>query len=593
METGNFNKKQVHTVFMRRRLRQRRLPSLALSISFVAIFAILPPAAAQLSPAEAAARASDIQRRQEQELDAQRARAAERPDVLSAPAAPAAADGVLVLPTESPCFTVAKVAWDGPAPSATMRRASEGVLGQCVGGQGLQALQAHLMTRLIDRGLITARVLVPEQSLASGTLTLRYVPGRIAGVKSDGAPGWWRTALPTWPGGEVNQRDLDQALENIRRLAGQADASIDVAPGPELGDSDIIIKPGTGTRWHAYVGGDNAGMESTGKNQVNAGLTLDSPLFLYDQLSVSWNSNADLRNNDAGSRAASINYSIPFGYWTLFAGASKSRYRQTVAGFEEPIVYGGTSKQIEAGVSVVPYRGASYKGTAMLKFLRKRANSTLNDIDIEVQRRDVVGYEFSYGHRQYIDQMVLDLGGGVRGTLPQFSDQPGYVYGDPDWNGRSTVLTANAGLYLPFKVAGQQLAYQANWQIQHAKTPIVPADFFTIGNRYAVRGFDGQMTLAAEDGWTLRNDLSLNLGNLGQQLYTGLDAGRVGGPSAEYLASRTLVGAVAGLRGRITIPGAANTVNASYDLSAGWPLKKPDNLKTQSTVFAATLMFEF
>lgn len=593
METGNFNKKQVHTVFMRRRLRQRRLPSLALSISFVAIFAILPPAAAQLSPAEAAARASDIQRRQEQELDAQRARAAERPDVLSAPAAPAAADGVLVLPTESPCFTVAKVAWDGPAPSATMRRASEGVLGQCVGGQGLQALQAHLMARLIDRGLITARVLVPEQSLASGTLTLRYVPGRIAGVKSDGAPGWWRTALPTWPGGEVNQRDLDQALENIRRLAGQADASIDVAPGPELGDSDIIIKPGTGKRWHAYVGGDNAGMEATGKNQVNAGLTLDSPLFLYDQLSVSWNSNADLRNNDAGSRAASINYSIPFGYWTLFAGASKSRYRQTVAGFEEPIVYGGTSKQIEAGVSVVPYRGASYKGTAMLKFLRKRASSTLNDIDIEVQRRDVVGYEFSYGHRHYVDQMVLDIGGGVRGTLPQFSNQPGYVYGDPDWDGRSTVLVANAGLYLPFKVAGQQLAYQANWQIQHAKTPVVPADYFTIGNRYAVRGFDGQMTLAAEDGWTLRNDLSLNLGNLGQQLYTGLDAGRVGGPSAEYLASRTLVGAVAGLRGRIAIPGAANAVNASYDLSAGWPLKKPDNLKTQSTVFAATLMFEF
>ena len=593
METGNFNKKQVHTVFMRRRLRQRRLPSLALSISFVAIFAILPPAAAQLSPAEAAARASDIQRRQEQELDAQRARAAERPDVLSAPAAPAAADGVLVLPTESPCFTVAKVAWDGPAPSATMRRASEGVLGRCVGGRGLQALQAHLMARLIDRGLITARVLVPEQSLAGGTLTLRYVPGRIAGVKSDGAPGWWRTALPTWPGGEVNQRDLDQALENIRRLAGQADASIDVAPGPELGDSDIIIKPGTGKRWHAYVGGDNAGMESTGKNQVNAGLTLDSPLFLYDQLSVSWNSNADLRNNDAGSRAASVNYSIPFGYWTLFAGASKSRYRQTVAGFEEPIVYGGTSKQIEAGVSVVPYRGASYKGTAMLKFLRKRASSTLNDIDIEVQRRDVVGYEFSYGHRHYVDQMVLDIGGGVRGTLPQFSNQPGYVYGDPDWNGRSTILTANAGLYLPFKVAGQQLAYQANWQIQHAKTPIVPADYFTIGNRYAVRGFDGQMTLAAEDGWTLRNDLSLNLGNLGQQLYTGLDAGRVGGPSAEYLASRTLVGAVAGLRGRIAIPGAANAVNASYDLSAGWPLKKPDNLKTQSTVFAATLMFEF
>ncbi|WP_241061149.1 POTRA domain-containing protein [Achromobacter xylosoxidans] len=255
----------MHTIVSRSRLRQRLLPCLALCVSSIASLTIPPALAAQSLPAEAAARASDIQRRQEQELDAQRARAAERPDVLSAPST-GAGEGPLVFPVESPCFTLDKVVWDGSPPPAALRRDSEAALGRCVGGQGLQALQAHLMARLIDRGLITARVLVPEQSLASGTLTLRYVPGRIAGVKSDGAPGWWRTALPTWPGGEVNQRDLDQALENIRRLAGQADASIDVAPGPELGDSDIIIKPGTGKRWHAYVGGDNAGMEATGKN---------------------------------------------------------------------------------------------------------------------------------------------------------------------------------------------------------------------------------------------------------------------------------------------------------------------------------------
>ncbi|WP_268576774.1 D-alanyl-lipoteichoic acid biosynthesis protein DltD, partial [Escherichia coli] len=61
-----------------------------------------------------------------------------------------------------------------------------------------------------------------------------------------------------------------------------------------------------------------------------------------------------------------------------------------------------------------------------------------------------------------------------------------------------------AGLYLPFKVAGQQLAYQANWQIQHAKTPIVPADYFTIGNRYAVRDdfFDKYLQTVAAGGKT-------------------------------------------------------------------------------------------
>jgi len=540
---------------------------------------------------DAVLRATEIQRRQEQEVEAQRARAAERPDVLSSP--PVAGPRGLSFPDETPCFLLREVMWDGAQPPESLSQAAAAVVGKCVGGKGLRALQEFLINLLIDNGQVTARVVVPEQSLAAGTLTLRYLPGRISAVRADGAIGWWRTALPTGPGGELNQRDLDQALENIRRLGSQSDAAIDIAPGPELGDSDILIKPGTGKRWHGYLGGDNGGMDTVGQYQINAGLTLDSPLFLYDQLSVSWNSNAHWRDSESNTRAASINYSLPFGYWTFFTGASKSTYRQTVAGFEDPIIYGGTTKQIQAGVSVVPYRGTAYKGNLSVSLLRKRTDSTLNDVPIDVQRRDVTGYEISYGHRHYVGPAVLDVGGGVRGTLPQFSDQPGYVYGDPDWNGRSTILSANAGLYLPFKVAEQSFAYQANWQIQRAKTPIVPADYFTIGNRYAVRGFDGQMTLAAEDGWTLRNDLSLNLEGLtglpGQQLYTGLDVGRVGGPSAAYLSGRTLVGAVAGVRGRFSLP----YVNASYDLSAGWPLQKPESLKTASTVFAMAVMFEF
>ena len=117
----------------------------------------------------------------------------------------------------------------------------------------------------------------------------------------------------------------------------------------------------------------------------------------------------------------------------------------------------------------------------------------------------------------------------------------------------------------------------------------MPADYFTIGDRYSVRGFDGQTTLAAEDGWRLRNELSLNLGGFGQQLYAGLDAGRVGGPTAQYLSGRTLVGAVAGLRGRVAMP----YVDASYDVSLGWPLKKPEAFPTSKVAFSAALQFEF
>ncbi|PJM68128.1 ShlB/FhaC/HecB family hemolysin secretion/activation protein, partial [Achromobacter ruhlandii] len=133
----------MHTIVSRGRLRQRWLPCLAL---FVSSIAFLPPLVAQSLPVEAATRASEIQRRQEQELDAQRARAAERPDVLSAPPV-VPGEGPLVFPEESPCFTIAQVVWDGSPPPAALRRDVNTVLGQCIGGQGLRVLQEHLMAR--------------------------------------------------------------------------------------------------------------------------------------------------------------------------------------------------------------------------------------------------------------------------------------------------------------------------------------------------------------------------------------------------------------------------------------------------------------
>ena len=536
---------------------------------------------------------ADIQRHQAQTLDAQRDRAGQRPDVLSADwASSETAAQALRFPVETPCFDLRSIIWQGERPTIALRHQAETALGACVGGKGLKALQTQLTAGLIERGRVTASVLVPRQSLRHGQLTLRYLPGRIAAVKGDSKTGWWRTVVPTGPGGDLNQRDLDQTLENMRRLASQTDARINITPGETLGESDIIIQPGTGKRWHGYIGGDNSGLRSIESYQTYAGLSLDSPLFLYDLLSVSWGSNAGWRDHDSNTRAGSVSYSLPFGYWTFFASAGKSTYHQALAGGSAPVIYGGVTKQLQAGLSVVPYRGSSYKGSASLTLLRKRASSSLNDVPIDVQRRDVTGYELAYEHRHYVGRTVLDIGAGIRGTLRRFSDQPGVAHDEPGWNGRTTILTANAGVYIPFHALGQTFSYQTSWQIQHARTPIVPVDYFTIGGRYTVRGFDGQMMLAAEDGWSIRNDFSLNLDPLihapGHQAYTGLDAGRTGGPLVKYLSGRTLVGAVVGVRGRFDVPYG----KVGYDISAGRPLSKPGTLKTASTVYSLALMLE-
>jgi len=64
-----------------------------------------------------------------------------------------------------------------------------------------------------------------------------------------------------------------------------------------------------------------------------------------------------------------------------------------------PIFYSGITQQYQAGFSLVPYRGSTYKGSASLMLLRKHNANAVNDhYDIASQRRDVTGYEFHAAH---------------------------------------------------------------------------------------------------------------------------------------------------------------------------------------------------
>jgi hemolysin activation/secretion protein len=52
----------------------------------------------------------------------------------------------------------------------------------CIGVKGIKAIHTAVQNRLISHGFITTRVLIPEQNLHKGTLTLRILPGRVSDV---------------------------------------------------------------------------------------------------------------------------------------------------------------------------------------------------------------------------------------------------------------------------------------------------------------------------------------------------------------------------------------------------------------------------
>ncbi|MFL9876183.1 ShlB/FhaC/HecB family hemolysin secretion/activation protein [Paraburkholderia megapolitana] len=486
---------------------------------------------------------------------------------------------------EVPCFTIDRIALTGEDAARfdwALKAAdpsADPATGRCLGTAGIHAVMTRVQNAVIARGYVTTRVLAAPQDLKRGTLTLTVVPGRIRDIRfaegtSTRATTW--SAVPARRGDLLNLRDIEQALENFKRVP-TVDADIQIIPAEgdnaRPGESDLVIA------WRqrslpvrVSVSLDDAGSKATGKYQGALTLSLDDVLTLHDLFYA--NVNHDVFNgNGKGTRGYTLHYSVPYGYWALGATVSGYSYRQTVAGLSQNYVYKGSSDNAEVRLSRLLHRDAARKTAAYVRGWARQSSNAIDDTEIEVQRRRTGGWELGLTHSEHFGASRLDATVAYRRGTGGFGSLAAPEEGFGEGTSRMKVITADAQVMVPFPVGAQSARYTGSWRGQWNRTPLVPQDRFSIGNRYTVRGFDGELTLIGERGWVWRNELGLLLG-AGQELYVGADLGRVDGSSTQWLSGRHLAGAVAGLRG--------GTYGVYWDLFAGTPLSKPAGFQAAS-----------
>ncbi|MGX1176430.1 hemolysin activation/secretion protein [Pseudomonas sp. R151218B TE3479] len=548
------------------------------------------------SAAQAAGPEDELLRQQERERGL-REQLESRPDVRLQ-AAPVD-EGIERLPAkETPCFAINDIRLIGEASEKfqwALRAANpkdDPAIGRCLGGGGINLTMKRMQNAIIEAGYVTTRVLAEAQDLNSGVLVLTLVPGRIREIRfeegtSARANAW--NAMPANPGDLLNLRDIEQALENFKRVP-TAEADIKIAPARAAdarpGESDVVIAWSQRFPARVSLSVDNSGSKSTGKYQGNVSLSLDNLLSLNDLFYASVNH--DLGGGESGHRGSdgsTLHYSLPFGYWQLGFTTSEYNYEQSVAGANQTYQYRGESRNNELRLSRLLYRDAVRKTTAWGSLWTRSSENFIDDTEIGNQKRRMAGWQLGLDHREFIGASILDLGVAYRrGTgahdalrAPEEDFDAG--------TSRSQIITADAQLQVPFQVGDQRLRYIGGWRAQWNRTPLVPQDRFSIGGRYSVRGFDGENILSADRGWTLRNEIGLSLGQTGQELYTGIDYGEVSGQSSEFLIGQRLAGAVVGIRGGYK--------GLSYDWSVGSPLKKPDGFETANVTSAFTVIWSF
>ncbi len=484
---------------------------------------------------------------------------------------------------ESPCFPIHQIELRGEDASRfswvldalTAPDGLDGPLRRCLGAGGIGILAQRAQHAVVARGFVTSRVLVEPQDLNPGLLTLTVIPGRIRQVRFADPTARHASAhlaLPAQSGDILNLRDIEQALENFKRVPS-AEADIQIVPADEPGQSDLLIhwKQGRPVRMQLSV--DDSGSRSTGRYQGSATLSVDNPLSLNDLFYMGLQ--GSLGGGDPGARStsgSSLHYSLPWGRAMLAFDINRHRYLQTVAGAAQDYAYRGTTGSQEATLSYLVHRDATSKTTLHAKAFARQSRNFIDDTEVEVQRRRVGGWQLGVGHRAFVGPGTLDLnlsyrrGTGAFGSLPS----PEEAFGEG--TSRFALVQASAQWQWPFKLGRQPWQYGGHWRAQAHRTPLAPQERFAIGGRHTVRGFDGESSLSAESGWTWRNELSAPLGASGTSAFAGLDHGQVHGPSAQRLIGTRLTGAVVGLRG--------NAGDVQFELFAGWPIHKPDGFRT-------------
>jgi len=489
---------------------------------------------------------------------------------------------------EQPCFTIHHLALTGESADRFQWAldAAADATGRCLGGQGIVLAINKVQNAILAKGYVTTRVMAQEQDLTKGILTLTLQPGRIGQVRFDEPVSWrarlWN-AIPASSGEILNLRDIEQGLENFKRVPS-ARADIKIVPGEQEATSDLQVNWREGRPVRLSLGLDDSGSKSTGRYLGSATLAVDAPFAQNDLFYANISKNL-FEHGPFGSRSHTLNYFFPIGYWAVSANYNDYTYHQNIPNANEVLRYSGKSDNVQLTVSRLLYRDRSNKTTLNLRGYRRHSTNAVNDIDIEQQKRRTAGWELGLNQHSYLGSTTLDANIAWRRGTGAFNALPAPEQSRHQGSTRTGILLGDLGINQPFALGEQPWRIYSSIRGQWSPNALTPQERMAIAGRYTVRGFDGEQMLSGERGVLWRNEIGWNLYSRGHELYLAMDYGRVDGPGTRYLVVHQLAGSALGVRGALW-------GRFSYDLFAGVPLYKPNGFHTSGATAGFSVNLE-
>jgi len=201
-------------------------------------------------------------------------------------------------------------------------------------------------------------------------------------------------------------------------------------------------------------------------------------------------------------------------------------------------------------------------------------------------RKHNAGWKAVLQHQHYFEKAVVNGSLSYQKKMPWFGSSSTQEQQMNFIDSKGRVISFDLQASMNIALLTQTLNYSPHFMLQLSPDTLSSLDGFALGNRWTVRGFDGEANLQENQGWYWRNDITWVLPDKSFQPYLGLDVGRViGNKNQQYYSGKMLAGSVIGLRGRAW--------NTGYDIYAGTPLKKPQGFHTDPLNLGFSLQWKY
>ena len=446
----------------------------------------------------------------------------------------------------------------------------------------------HAMNQsLMARGFSTSRIAIPEQNLSSGELRLVLQIGYIGTVRfAEGSSSlYWKNLFPFHEGDILNVRDIEQGIEQAKRLPSQ-DISVQLLPSDQQQRTDVVLTVKRGKNLYGTISVDDSGLEDTGKLQWYTSIGIDQPFHKNDMLRIGLNLDGARDGYEKGTRGHNISYTYPYGRHTFSFSYQRSKYHQTVESIPYNFISAGDSNISMLSWDYVLHRSAAMKTSMDIRLRKRNSHSFLNDVELPIQAMHQTSMEVGFAERLYLQHNTLYFRLAHRFGLGWLGAQKEKPYDDaPKTLYRMWLLDVD--FVHPFEFSHRPATFTTSFHGQYTMDDmrLYGVDMISMGNRYTVRGFDGEVTLMGTNGWYLRNELSTRFPKQKAELYLGLDVGAVYGYGTEVYNGHVIAGTVLGLRGAMDM--------LSYDVFAAKPIQKPEGFRTPDVTYGFSLGMKF